>query len=103
MHFDWGASQFLSKQVMVGLVGYVYKELGCDSSSGDRVGCFQSQVVGIGPQTESCFRSATCRAISISRLTASSLRQTGHPAGFLYLAGAPARGVSDNKTHVRKY
>jgi hypothetical protein len=31
-------------------VGYVYKEIGCDSGSGDRVGCFQSQVVGIGPQ-----------------------------------------------------
>ena len=27
MHFDWGASQFLSKQVMVGLVGYAYKEI----------------------------------------------------------------------------
>ena len=50
MHFDWGASQFLTKQVQVGLVGYVYKEIGCDSGSGDRVGCFQSQVVGIGPQ-----------------------------------------------------
>jgi hypothetical protein len=50
MHFDWGASQFLSKQFMVGLVGYVYKEIGCDSGSGDRVGCFQSQVVGVGPQ-----------------------------------------------------
>jgi len=50
MHFDWGASQFLSKQVMVGLVGYAYKEVGCDSGSGDRVGCFQSQVLGIGPQ-----------------------------------------------------
>ena len=35
---------------MAGLVGYVYKEIGCDSGSGDRVGCFQSQVVGIGPQ-----------------------------------------------------
>src|SRR5882672_8383606 len=31
LHFDWGASQFLSKQVMVGLVGYVYKDIGCDS------------------------------------------------------------------------
>jgi hypothetical protein len=31
-------------------VGYVYKEVGCDSGSGDRVGCFQSQVVGVGPQ-----------------------------------------------------
>jgi len=50
LHFDWGASQFLSKEVMVGLVGYIYKEIGCDSGSGDRVGCFQSQVFGIGPQ-----------------------------------------------------
>jgi hypothetical protein len=50
MHLDWGASQFLSKQVLVGLVGYVYKEIGCDSGSGDRVGCFQSQVVAVGPQ-----------------------------------------------------
>jgi hypothetical protein len=50
LHFDWGASQFLTKQVQVGLVGYAYKELGCDSGSGDRVGCFQSQVFGIGPQ-----------------------------------------------------
>jgi hypothetical protein len=50
MHFDWGISQFLSKQVEVGLVGYAYKEIGCDSGSGDRVGCFQSQVLGVGPQ-----------------------------------------------------
>ena len=50
LHFDWGASQFLSKEVMVGLVGYLYKEIGCDSGSGDHVGCFQSQVFGIGPQ-----------------------------------------------------
>jgi hypothetical protein len=50
MHLDWGASQFLTKQVQVGLVGYAYKELGCDSGSGDRVGCFRSQVFGVGPQ-----------------------------------------------------
>ncbi|MBB4369170.1 hypothetical protein GGD63_001958 [Bradyrhizobium sp. cir1] len=50
MHFDWGASQFVSKQVQVGLVGYVYQQLGCDSGSGDRVGCFRSRVGGIGPQ-----------------------------------------------------
>ena len=46
MHFDWGASQFLTKQFLIGAVGYVYTEVGCDSGSGDRVGCFQSQVVG---------------------------------------------------------
>ncbi|KRQ17092.1 phenol degradation protein meta [Bradyrhizobium manausense] len=50
MHFDWGASQFLTKQVQVGLVGYVYKQLGCDSGFADRVGCFRSQVAAAGPQ-----------------------------------------------------
>jgi hypothetical protein len=50
MHFDWGASQFLTKQLQIGVVGYVYNEIGCDGGSGDRVGCFQSRVVGIGPQ-----------------------------------------------------
>jgi hypothetical protein len=32
------------------LVGFLYKEVGCDSGAGDRLGCFQSQVAGIGPQ-----------------------------------------------------
>jgi hypothetical protein len=50
MHFDWGASQFLTKQFQIGLVGYIYDEIGCDSGSGDRVGCFQSRVFGVGPQ-----------------------------------------------------
>ena len=50
MHFDWGASKFLSKQVFVGLVGYAYQQLTCDSGAGDRVGCFESRVFGIGPQ-----------------------------------------------------
>src|SRR5436309_8581354 len=50
MHLDWGASQFLTKQFQLGLVGYAYKEIGCDSGSGDHVGCFQSQVFGVGPQ-----------------------------------------------------
>src|SRR5262247_2831130 len=50
MHLDWGASQFLTKQFQIGAVGYVYREIGCDSGSGDRVGCFQSRVVGVGPQ-----------------------------------------------------
>jgi hypothetical protein len=38
------------QQVQAGVVGYVYKEVGCDSGTGDRVGCFQSQVLGSGPQ-----------------------------------------------------
>ena len=50
MHLDWGASQFLTKQWQVGLVGYFYDQLSCDSGSGNRVGCFESRVAGIGPQ-----------------------------------------------------
>jgi hypothetical protein len=50
MHFDWSASRFVTKELQLGLVGYVYKQLSCDSGSGDRVGCFESQVFGIGPQ-----------------------------------------------------
>jgi hypothetical protein len=49
-HLDYAASQFLSKQFFVGIVGYVYNEVGCDSGSGDHVGCFQSRVLGLGPQ-----------------------------------------------------
>jgi hypothetical protein len=50
MHFDWGISQFLTKQFQIGVVGYVYDEIGCDSGSGDKVGCFQCRVFGVGPQ-----------------------------------------------------
>ena len=50
MHLDWGTSQFVTKQLQLGLVGYVYKQLSCDSGTGDRVGCFESQVFSVGPQ-----------------------------------------------------
>jgi hypothetical protein len=49
-HLDWGASQFLSKQLLIGLVGYIYQQVSCDSGAGDRVGCFESRVFGVGPQ-----------------------------------------------------
>jgi hypothetical protein len=49
-HFDWGASHFLTKQLLVGAVGYVYHQLTGDSGSGDQVGSFMSRVVGVGPQ-----------------------------------------------------
>jgi len=50
MHLDWGASQFVTKQLLVGAVGYLFDQLSCDSGSGDKVGCFESRVVGVGPQ-----------------------------------------------------
>jgi hypothetical protein len=49
-HLDWGASQYLSKQVFIGAVGYIYDQVTADSGSGDRVGAFESRVIGVGPQ-----------------------------------------------------
>ena len=48
--FDSISSSITGFGDLIGLVGYLYQEIGCDSGSGDRVGCFQSRVVGIGPQ-----------------------------------------------------
>ena len=50
MHLDWGTSKFVTKQLQLGVVGYLFQQLTCDSGAGDRVGCFQSRVAGIGPQ-----------------------------------------------------
>lgn len=50
LHLDWAASQFLSQQVHVGVVGYLYNQLTGDSGSGATLGDFKSRVAGIGPQ-----------------------------------------------------
>src|SRR5262249_14010866 len=49
-HIDWGASQFLSEQFHLGLVGYYYQQLTGDSGEGATLGDFISSVAGIGPQ-----------------------------------------------------
>jgi hypothetical protein len=50
LHLDWGASQFLTGQWQIGVAGYVYKQITPEGGSGDKVGAFESQVIGIGPQ-----------------------------------------------------
>jgi hypothetical protein len=50
MHLDWAASRFVTKQLQLGVVGYGYQQISCDSGAGDRLGCFESRVYGIGPQ-----------------------------------------------------
>ena len=50
MHLDIGALKLVTKQLQVGVVGYAYQQLSCDSGAGDRVGCFESRVFGLGPQ-----------------------------------------------------
>ena len=49
-HFDWGMSQFLSKQVFVGMVGYGYQQITDDFGASPILGGFRSRVFGIGPQ-----------------------------------------------------
>jgi hypothetical protein len=49
-HVDFGASQFLSKQFLVGVVGYWFQQISGDSGSGATLGGFKSRVGGIGPQ-----------------------------------------------------
>ncbi|MEW6641824.1 MAG: transporter [Pseudomonadota bacterium] len=49
-HLDWATSQFVSKQVFIGAVGYVYTQLSGDSGSGAKLGPFRSRVESIGPQ-----------------------------------------------------
>ena len=49
-HLDWAVSQFLSKQLHIGLVGYVYQQLTGDSGAGAMLGPFKSQVYAVGPQ-----------------------------------------------------
>jgi hypothetical protein len=77
-----GASQFLTKQFLVGAVGYVYTEVGCDSGSGDRVGCFQPQVVGAGPQLGFIIPlSDTTQGYLNLKSYCEFANQTGPPAG----------------------
>jgi hypothetical protein len=49
-HLDWGASQFLTKQVQVGLVGYIYDQITPDRGCAPIICPFESRVMGIGPQ-----------------------------------------------------
>ena len=49
-HLDWGASQFLSKQLLVGAVGYFYEQISPDSGCVPQLCPFKSGVIGVGPQ-----------------------------------------------------
>ena len=50
LHVDWGASKFLSPQMFVGLVGYIYQQVTADSGQSPILGDFKSRVFAVGPQ-----------------------------------------------------
>lgn len=49
-HLDWGASQWLSKQLFVGATGYFYDQLTADSGSLAILGPVKSRIMAVGPQ-----------------------------------------------------
>jgi hypothetical protein len=49
-HTDWAASQFVTKQLQLGAVGYFYQQITPDSGAAPILGAFASRVAGIGPQ-----------------------------------------------------
>jgi hypothetical protein len=49
-HLDWGASQFINKNVHVGLVGYFFQQITDDSGPGAKLGGFRGMAVGLGPE-----------------------------------------------------
>lgn len=49
-HVDFGAAQFLSKQIYVGPAGYFFQQLTGDSGPGATLGPFKSRIAGLGLQ-----------------------------------------------------
>jgi hypothetical protein len=50
LHFDWGASHLLTKQLFVGIAGYAYKQITDDFGQNPILGGFRSRIFGVGPQ-----------------------------------------------------
>ena len=49
-HLDWAVSKGLSRELSVGVAGYVYYQLSADTGSGNTVGANKSRLLGIGPE-----------------------------------------------------
>jgi hypothetical protein len=49
-HLDWGASQFVTKTLQIGAVGYVYNQLSPDRGCLPALCPFESRTLGVGPQ-----------------------------------------------------
>jgi hypothetical protein len=58
-HLDWGASQFLSKTIQVGVTGYVYAQFTADQGAAKFLGANLSRVAAVGPQLGFIFPSKT--------------------------------------------
>jgi hypothetical protein len=101
-HLDWGASKFLTKQLFVGAVGYVYNQLTGDSGSGDHVGPFMSRVVGVGPQIGYIFPLGVYQGY-LNLKSYGEFDAHDRPSGWLTLSISPAAPTPPSTTRQRLY
>ena len=107
LHFDWGVSHFLSKQVFVGLVGYAYQQVTDDSGQPAILGGFRSRVLGAGPQLGYMFPIGSNQAF-LGLKGYGEFAADNRPAGwnswltFSISESAPASTVAPTKHLVRK-
>jgi hypothetical protein len=108
-HVDWAASQFLTKQFQIGAVGYIYQQLSCDGGSGDKAGCFESRVLGIGPQVGFIFPMETPFGVKQAYLNIRAYAEFDHQnraqGGDLWvsLTISPPTPTPPSAPIVRKY
>ena len=106
-HVDWGASQFLSKQVFVGLVGYAYQQITDDFGQHPILGGMRSRVLGIGPQIGFLFPVGDMQGY-LNFKAYGEFGNENRPAGFntwvTFAISPPAPGAPPTtKPIVRKY
>jgi hypothetical protein len=105
-HLDWGASQFISKQVFVGAVGYVYQQLTPDRGQAAFLGDMKSRVVGIGPQIGVIFPVGDLQGYLNFKAYGEFLaenRPHGWNAWVTFVISPPAPGEAKPKALVAKY
>jgi hypothetical protein len=99
-HLDWGASQFLSKQVLVGLVGYFYEQLTPDHGCAPALCPFESRVIGVGPQVGYIFPAGHDMQGYINLKAYGEFANANRPDGFnvwltFSLSPAPPSSVAE--------
>jgi hypothetical protein len=105
-HIDWAASQFVSKNVFVGVAGYYFQQLTGDTGPGARLGEFKGRVLGIGPQVGFIFPLAEGYQGYLNLKGYKDFAAENRPEGWtawVTFAVSPAPPEPAAKPIVRKY
>jgi len=105
-HLDWAASQFVSKNVQIGLAGYFFQQLTGDSGTGATLGPFKGRTVGIGPQIGFIFPVSEGYQGYLNLRGYRDLEVENRPQGWtawVTFAVSPAPPEAPSKPLVRKY